>query len=117
MALSVAYAASKDLAGSLGYKFRLRKVTFDSSYTTGGLALTAADFGLTRLHSVIPCGPAIKSDVTAAYAVAWNAATGKLAAYNQTDPAAAGGAAIPLPEVANAVNLSAYSVHVVAIGQ
>jgi hypothetical protein len=40
----------------------------------------------------------------------------KLKIYRQKDPAAAGGADIPLPEVANAVDLSGVTFFGLAIG-
>ena len=117
MGLTVAKADLKDQTTQRDdIKLRVRKVTFDSSYPTGGEAITASDFGLTRLIACVPLGPAIKSDVTDAVAVAWNPATGKLATYRQKDPADAGGADIALPEVADTTNLASYSVHVLAIG-
>ena len=46
----------------------------------------------------------------------WDKANAKVLAYRQKDPAAAGGADIPLPEVANAVDMSAVTFNWVAYG-
>lgn len=97
-------------------RVKFRKVTFDSSYPTGGEAVAAADFGLKQLGSVIVQGAARKSDSTDAVLVSFDHTNSKLVCYRQKDPAATGGADIALPEVANTTSLASYSVHVVAIG-
>jgi hypothetical protein len=97
-------------------KVRFRKITFDSSYPTGGEALAASDVGLGRIHSVHVCGPARKSDATDAVLVSYDRTNKKLVCYRQKDPANAGGADIALPEVGNTADLSSYSVDVEVIG-
>lgn len=81
MAVTVAYAGARDYDSLKPLKFKVRKITFDSSYATAGEALTAADFQLTNLHSVIPHGPAVNTDLTASVPVFWNPVTSKLVAY------------------------------------
>lgn len=105
-------------ADNIGFgnvRVKVRTITFDSSYPTGGEALAAADVGLRKIHAVIPCGPAIDSNSTAVI-VRWNATTNKLMAFRQKDPADTGGADIALPQVGNTIDLSGFSVLVVVIG-
>lgn len=40
-----------------GVRLALASFTFDSSYPTGGEALTAADYGFDRIIAVLPLGP------------------------------------------------------------
>lgn len=96
MALTISLTTS-----SLGdKKGRYGTITFDDSYPTGGEAFTAADLGLTFLdHLVI-------TDKGGAAVVAWISSTGKLKAYVRTTGV----------EVANAVDLSALVISVLAIG-
>lgn len=93
------------------------KITFDSSYPTGGEAVTASDFGLTELVTVEVHGAARKSDATDAVFCSFDHTNSKIVCYRQKDPAAAGGADIALPEVGNTANLSSYSLHVCAVGR
>jgi hypothetical protein len=81
MGVAVGYTGARNYDTVKPIQFRYRKVTFDSSYPTGGEAIVAADFGLTTLHSVMVHGVAVKSDLTDSVAVAWNPTTGKLVAY------------------------------------
>jgi hypothetical protein len=91
-------------------KLAVKKVTFSSSYSTGGEALTAADFGMVALAVVIPM-PA------GGYVFEYDYANAKLKAYRQKDPGNAGGADIPLPEVSAAVNISGSPTYCIAIGR
>lgn len=97
-------------------KIRHRKLTFDSSYATGGEPLVASEFGLKKIEHVMVHGAARKSDASDAVICSYDYTNGKLVAYRQKDPAAAGGADIALPQVGNTVDLSSYSVHVTVIG-
>lgn len=70
-------------------------VTFDNSYPAGGESLTAADLGLAVLdHVEAPVS-------TGGYVTAYDYANSKLLALQQTDPADAGGADVPLTEVSS----------------
>jgi hypothetical protein len=83
-------------------------IDFDSSYPTGGEALDLASN--TRIETLI-------AQSKSGYVFEWDAANQKLLAYRQKDPAAAGGADIALPQVANATDLSAVTgVQFIAIG-
>ena len=86
-------------------KVRRAKVTFDSSYDSGGEAVTAADFGLSTLVAVIPVGGPV------GYSVQFDPANSKLVTYRTGTSANT-----VLNETTAAVNLSAVSYYVVAIG-
>ena len=73
-------------------------VTFDSSYPTGGEPLTASDLGLNTIDY-------LSATTDGSNAVTWDKANNKLKVFT------AAGA-----EVANAVNLSAVVVRILAIG-
>lgn len=79
------------------------------TYATNGVAITARNLELARLDEldVAPSG---------GYVFEYVPSTGKIKAFRQKDPAAAGGADIPLPEVANAVDLSAITPRFFASG-
>lgn len=102
MAYSVAIATT-DRNGAVDGALRSVSavLTGESSYSTGGTALLASDFGLTRLDYVIAGGTAAG---TRWYA--WNAATGKLLAFTSSTGA----------QVANTTDVSADKVSVVAVG-
>ena len=80
------------------------------TYATGGISVTAAQVGLGVIDLM---------DVNASggYVFEWLPATGLVKAYDQKDPAAAGGADIPLPEVLTNTNLSAISFAFQAFGK
>ena len=79
MALTFAKLAPNPDHVSGNVKVRYRKVTFDSSYPTGGEAVTAADFGLRLLYTVEICGGvAQKSDESLAFAVGYDETAKKL---------------------------------------
>jgi len=88
-------------------------VLMDNSYLTGGELLPAATLGLKTVNFAV----AVQKNATTSIRVfQYDIANGKLLAFQQTDPAAAGGAAIPFPEVTSAVDLSATTVRIIAIG-
>jgi hypothetical protein len=91
-------------------KLVVKKVTFDSSYPTGGEPLTASDLGLSTVLAAWP-GP------SAGYVFEYDITNAKLKAYRQKDPAAAGGADIALPEVGNTTDLSAVSCYMLVLGR
>lgn len=99
------------LAGSLeplgrhteGSKKRVTvQVTGDTSYPTGGTAITAAQFGLSNLDTVNICGGI--SNVGSRL-VSWNQTTGKLQWWSALTT-----------EITNTTNLSADFIVVEAIG-
>lgn len=53
-------------------------IVFSGNYATGGEAVTAATFGLTRLDLLMFDGVAVSTDVATATAVKYNSATGKI---------------------------------------
>jgi hypothetical protein len=92
-----------------GEHLYLVTVVFDSSYPTGGEALDlAANRNIKRLIL----------QPTAGYVFQWIPATQLIKVFQQTDPAAAGGANVPLVEVSNATNLASAlaAVDGIAIG-
>jgi hypothetical protein len=95
------------------FRERIVDVLMDSSYATGGEALTAADLGLKQPLFV----QAIQKTVgTTIRVFQYDLANSKILAFQQTDPAAVGGADVPLKEVASTTDLSAITVRVRALG-
>jgi hypothetical protein len=86
------------------------KIVPSTSYPTGGEPL---DFAANTHIEVLHVGAGVANG---GYVTAWDEANQKLKIYRQKDPAAAGGADIPLPEVANAVDLSGVTFFGLAIG-
>ena len=84
-------------------------VTMDSSYPTGGESMTAGDLGLQKVSMV-------QANPNAGYIPEYDHTNSKLKVYRQKDPANAGGADIPLPEVGSTVDLSAVVFRVMATG-
>ena len=72
------------------------------TYATNGVAVTPKNLELVRIDD-------IDIQPSGGYVFEWLPSTGKVKAYRQKDPGAAGGADIPLPEVANAFDLSAVT--------
>jgi hypothetical protein len=88
-----------------GNKQRLvRTITFDSSYPTGGEALTKATLGVHRIFEVLPHGPFRNTDGTLGITVAYDYTNSKLAAYWGNAGSVSG-----MPEVADTTDLSTYS--------
>lgn len=91
-----------------------RRMTYGTgnlgSYTTGGVAITAPQCGLGVIDLM---------DVNASggYVFEWLASSGLVKAYDQKDPAAAGGADIPLPEVGTGTNLGSINFSFQAFGR
>lgn len=85
---------------------RLVRLTGPASYATGGEALAAANFGLSRLEGLILSGPATNATTGIKFA-AYNYTTGKLMWF--TDPG------IMVEETAT-TDLSAYTLDAVAFG-
>lgn len=89
-------------------------VLLDTSYPTGGEALTKADLGFAA--TVDPTFN-VTAQPTAGYIPEYDHVNSKLLMYRQKDPAAAGGADIALPQVADTADLSLVTVRVVASGK
>lgn len=102
-----------DGRGAAGDKLVRRGTGNLGTYATGGIAVTKANCDLPVKLSRLEIDPA-GGYIFEASALTVNGATIK--AYRQKDPAAAGGADIPLPEVANAVDLSAVTFNWTATG-
>lgn len=92
---------------------RIVDVLMDSSYPTGGEPLTATDLGL---KTVLTVNAVQKTVGTSIRIFQYDLTNSKLLAFQQKDPAAAGGADIPLPEVADTTSLSTITVRVTARG-
>lgn len=90
-------------------RVRIREVTFDSSYPTGGESFTPADVGLSEFLAVLV---SVDSAAAGGHVVQYDYTNKKLMAFVE-EAVAAGGA---LVEVANTTNLSNLKVRVVAIG-
>lgn len=88
--------------GNAGDKFIRRGSGNLGVYATNGIAVTPAQLELTSLGDLDVGNPA-------GYVLEWVQSTGKVKAYRGKDPGNAGGADIPLVEVANAVDLSAVT--------
>ena len=116
MAVTITSVAGADYSVA-NKRVRIRKITFDSSYPTGGESITASDVGLHKITEAIPHGAFRKtSDGSTAVFVSYDYTNSKLFAYRQKDPANAGGADIPLPEVGNTVDLSGFHGYVTFVG-
>lgn len=112
MAVTVARVAGPY---STGDRFKsVSTVTMDSSYVTNGEPLTRAQLGFA---STVDPEFNVTVQPTAGYIGEYDHVNQKLKAYDQKDPAAAGGADIALPEVGNTVNLAAVVFRVVAEGK
>lgn len=84
-------------------RISVRDVTLSSSYTTGGEAITAAQFGI---GAIFFCVCTVKTPAaTSCTEVLYDASTGKIKCNG------------PTGEVANTTNLSALVVEVVAFGR
>lgn len=90
------------------------KVTMPASYATGGDTITAKSLGMSQFMAG-QISPA--AGVVFEFVIQTDPSTAKIKAYRQKDPAAAGGADIALPEVGNAVDLSALTPQVRITGR
>lgn len=94
-------------------RVRIVDITMDSSYATGGETLSAGDVGL---KNVVYADVKQKTVGTTIRQFQYDIANGKILAFQDKDPASAGGADAPFPEVANATNLSTITVRGLFIG-
>lgn len=117
MALTVTKIAGREPAEVDGGGWRtVRKIAFDASYTTGGLAITDAQLGLSKAPDWVEIVP------KAGYVFEYDGATKKIKVYVRgaiTENVAGAYtqnavlAAAALAEVANAVDLSAVTAVIV----
>lgn len=91
-----------------GSRINLVEITYDNSYTTGGLALSANNCGLNTITSLV-AGPVS----SAGYIPSYDRTTGKLLALfgDNTNAASA-----PLIQVTNATDLSAVKAILIVFG-
>lgn len=108
MALTVAAPARQGVIGN--FRYSIVDITWDSSYATGGEALTPAQVGLSE---ILYCTDVGNYDAQGKTVVAYDAANDKLAAYGG-DGGAAG--VVNLKEVANATDLSTVTQTVLFLG-
>lgn len=110
--------AGRDGLNALAARYTsIVRVTFDSSYPTGGEPFDPKKYvGFTP--AVVLVIPRYSSGATGAAGrvFEYDHTNKKIVAFQQKDPAAAGGADIQLPEVANTTDLSGVVVDVVIIG-
>lgn len=96
------------------------EITFDSSYATGGEALTPANLGLASIDALIPSGVAAAAAGAAAVAVKFDRTNNKLQAFRVGAIAASGDpetlAAASLAEVSNTISLAGLKVVAVVVG-
>lgn len=110
MALTVGTTVKDGVFGDLRY--RIVPITWDSSYPTGGLALTPAQVGLTTIYGAESVGAGAAA--TAAVDISYDTTNQKLQAYG-ADGAAAGIAT--LKEIANTTNLSTVTTTILFLGK
>lgn len=108
--MGLTYSLTGDWMHSLGdLKAVHGTITFDSSYAANGEAFSAASIGLKRILFIA------LNQGEDGYVYKFDYANSKVLAYQGKDPAAAGGADIPLQET-GAIDLSAAVVNFFAIG-
>ena len=107
MALTISIPGNaSDMAGVPGNnKYVIKRILFDSSYATGGEALTPTTLGLEQIHIMLT------SSEDNGYVAEYDYSGEKLVLYE----AGADGAA--LDEVANTTDVSAVYVRIIAYGR
>ena len=107
MALTIATPGNaSDMVGVPGNnKYVIKTATFDSSYATGGEALTATTLGLESIHIVL------LSIENSGYVAQYDYTNSKIVLYE------AGGDGAILDEVGNTTDVSAVVVRVLAFGR
>ena len=107
MAITVSVPGyASDVAGVPGNnKYVIKTCTFDSSYATGGEALTATTLGLESLHILL------LSIENSGYVAQYDYTNSKIALYE------AGADGAILDEVGNTTDVSAVVVRVLAFGR
>ena len=105
--MPLTFANREDL--SVGNERGVRvDITFDSSYLTNGEPLTAADLGLSRVNQLVSDQGGLGTDF------------GRVVQYDRDNELLlafqSAGAALPMAEVGNAVDLSDFTGRVTAYG-
>jgi len=112
MALTItAVKGARSVSGTIREEFY--DVAFDSSYPTGGEAVTPRDFGLLEIYGVVPVGG---NAVAGGAKLHFDTANRKLMVHYSPDPAGTGGAAEPFAQVPATTNLSTYTFRVRVTG-
>lgn len=112
--MPTAASVTMDTPRSVGYSFsgpnKVRRGTLNlgDPYAASGIAFTPANFNLRRIDKLVV-------QPSAGYVFEWVKSSGKVKAYLNKDPAAAGGADLALPEV-GAVSLVAVNARFEAVG-
>lgn len=94
-------------------RVKVRELTFDNSYPTGGESLTAADVGLKVIEQFLPHGPASDSDGTGGgfgNPVRYDHSTSKVQAFESA------GDGDSMDEVGSTNSLANFLVRVTIIG-
>jgi hypothetical protein len=103
MAATITFDTGPNGRGVAGAKYIRRGSGNLGTYATNGVAVTKTTFDLpVSLDD-------LRIDPTGGYVFEWDKTNAKIKAYRQKDPAAAGGADIPLPEVGNGVDISSIT--------
>jgi hypothetical protein len=108
MALTLSVSPPKGRVGAHARQAALVRVTFDSSYPTGGESFDPKELvGFTP--AAVFLSPRYASGATGSggYVFQYDYTNKKILVFEQTDPAAAGGADVALVEVDNTQDLSA----------
>jgi hypothetical protein len=103
VASTITLDAGQKGRGVAGDKFIRRGSGNLGIYATNGVAVTTGQFELASEISDLDLG------IASGIVFEFDKTNMKIKAYRQKDPAAAGGADISLPEVTNAVDLSAVT--------
>ena len=103
MAVVVTFDSAATGRGAAGDRAVRRGTITLGTYATGGVAVTKATFDLWHSLDHVDLNPA------GGYVCEWIKSSGLVKVYDQKDPAAVGGADIPLPEVGNGVDISGTS--------
>lgn len=86
-------------------------ITFDTSYPTGGYAVTPSTFSLRKITHIDPGGI-----TSGGYGVCWDKTNSKLKVFRTKDPTSAVAGDIVMQEVANGVSLSTEVANCKVIG-
>lgn len=108
MALTLSRSYQRESVGLDQFRVNIIDVTFDSSYPTGGEALTPEDCGMQSIEAVLP------QLGDTGYVVLYDRTNEKLLAYMGDNNNASDG---PLIEVANTTDLSTLDVRILVIGR
>ena len=99
-----------------GKRMNVVNITFDSSYPTGGEAVTANNLGLNAITTVVTQPGYASSNPTGAVVPVWDRTNKKILIFQSKDPGNAGGADIGLVQYTSTGDLSNLTITVLAIG-